>query len=169
MPLTMPRELFLHALADAMSAEQQILQWLPELQQEALNDELREALQIHEIETRRQIENIQMVFQQLGETPEATTCYGIKGIAEEHKAIHELDPAPDILQLANLDGAAKTEHYEIAMYTGLVQMAKDLGESETADLLQENLDQEKEMAVRVEMLARELGHRPATMMAGGRR
>jgi ferritin-like metal-binding protein YciE len=54
------------------------------------------------------------------------------------------------------------------MYTSLVQMAKDLGETDAAQLLQDNLDQEKEMAVRVETLARELGKMQAqhTMMAG---
>ena len=41
-------------------------------------------------------------------------------------------------------------------YTGLVQMAKNLGESDAAQLLQENLDQEKAMAKRVEALAKEL-------------
>jgi ferritin-like metal-binding protein YciE len=59
--------------------------------------------------------------------------------------------------MANLGAASKTEHYEMAMYTALVQMAKDLGEADAAQLLQDNLDQEKEMAVRVETLARELG------------
>jgi ferritin-like metal-binding protein YciE len=44
MPLTTPRELFIHELSDAMSAEQQILKMLPELQHEALNHELQEAL-----------------------------------------------------------------------------------------------------------------------------
>jgi ferritin-like metal-binding protein YciE len=70
--------------------------------------------------------------------------------------------------MANLSGAAKTEHYEMAMYTGLVQLAKDLGETDAAQLLQDNLDQEKAMAVRVEMLARELGklQTPHTMRAG---
>jgi ferritin-like metal-binding protein YciE len=76
--------------------------------------------------------------------------------------------------MANLGGAAKTEHYEMAMYTGLVQMAKDLGETEAAQLLQDNLDQEKEMAVRVETLARELGklqtqHAVMAGAPGGRR
>ena len=33
-----------------------------------------------------------------------------------------------MLELSNLIGAEKTEHYEIVAYTGLVQMAKDLGE-----------------------------------------
>ena len=117
MPLTTPRELFIHELSDAMSAEQQILKMLPELQQEALNHELQEALKTHEEETQQQVRNIQEVFRQLGETPEATTCYAVKGLAEEHKALHKEQPSPEILEMANLGGAAKTEHYEIAMYT----------------------------------------------------
>jgi ferritin-like metal-binding protein YciE len=157
MPLTTPRELFVHELSDAMSAEQQILKMLPELQKEALNHEVQEALKTHEDETRQQITNIKEVFRQLGETPEATTCYAVQGLAEEHKALHKEQPSPEILEMANLGAAAKTEHYEMAMYTGLVQMAKDLGENDAAQLLQDNLDQEKAMAVRVETLARELG------------
>ena len=51
MPLTTPRELFIHELSDAMSAEQQILKMLPELQKEALNHEVQEALKTHEEET----------------------------------------------------------------------------------------------------------------------
>src|SRR5215216_5338422 len=173
MPLTTPRELFVHELSDAMSAEQQILKMLPELQNEALNHELQEALKTHEEETRQQVRNIQEVFRQLGETPEATTCYAVKGLDEEHKALLKEQPSPEILEMANLGAASKTEHYEMAMYTSLVQMAKDLGENEAAQLLQDNLDQEKEMAVRVETLARELGKLQTqhTAMAGapGRR
>jgi ferritin-like metal-binding protein YciE len=168
MPLTTPRELFIHELSDAMSAEQQILKMLPELQKEALNHELQEALKTHEEETQQQVRNIQEVFRQLGETPEATTCYAVKGLDEEHKALLKEQPSPEILEMANLGAASKTEHYEMAMYTALVQMAKDLGETDAAQLLQDNLDQEKEMAVRVETLARELGKQQAqhAMMAG---
>jgi ferritin-like metal-binding protein YciE len=168
MPLTTPRELFIHELADAMSAEQQILKMLPELQKEVLNHEVQEALKTHEEETQQQVRNIQEVFRQLGETPETTTCYAVKGLVEEHKALLKEQPSPEILEMANLGAASKTEHYEMAMYTALVQMAKDLGETDAAQLLQDNLDQEKEMAVRVETLARELGKLQTqhAMMAG---
>jgi ferritin-like metal-binding protein YciE len=44
----------------------------------------------------------------------------------------------------------------MVMYTGLIQMAKDLGERDAARLLEENLDQEKAMAKRVEALSKEL-------------
>jgi ferritin-like metal-binding protein YciE len=155
-PITTPRELFVHELSDAMSAEQQILKMLPELQKEALHPELKQALKEHETETRQQVKNLQAVFKQIGEKPEETVCFGVKGLADEHRALHEEDPSPEMLELANVSGAEKTEHYEMVMYSGLVQMAKDLGEKESAELLQENLDQEKDMAKRVQALSKEL-------------
>ena len=39
--------------------------------------------------------------------------------------------------------AARTEHYEMAAYTGLITMANALGETDAANLLGENLKQEK--------------------------
>jgi ferritin-like metal-binding protein YciE len=151
------RELFVHELADAMSAEQQILKMLPELRKEALNAELTQALKEHEQETKGQIKNLQEIFKQLGEKPEETTCFGVKGLADEHQALREEDPSPEMLEMALVSGAEKTEHYEMVMYTGLIQMAKDLGERDAAQLLQENLDQEKAMAKRIEALSKELG------------
>ena len=156
MPITTTRKLFVHELSDAMSAEQQILKMLPELQQEALNAELKQALKEHEAETKQQVKNLQAVFKQLGEKPQETTCFGVKGLVDEHHALHEEDPSPEMLEIANVSGAEKTEHYEMVMYTGLIQMAKDLGERDAAQLLQENLDQEKAMAKRVEALSKEL-------------
>ena len=150
------RQLFVHELSDAMSAEQQILKMLPELRKEALNPELTQALKEHEQETKEQIKNLEEVFKQLGEKPEETTCFGVKGLADEHQAIHDEDPSPEMLEMANISGAEKTEHYEMVMYTGLIQMAKELGERDAAQLLQENLDQEKAMAKRVEALSKAL-------------
>lgn len=157
MSLTTPRELFVHELADAMSSEQIILGMLPELAKEALHPEVKQAIQEHERETKQQVKNLQQIFKQLGEEPEPTTCHATEGLKKEHEALHEEEPTPEILQMANLAGAAKTEHYEIATYTALVQMARDLGEREVAALLKENLDQEKAMAKRVQALAKELG------------
>jgi ferritin-like metal-binding protein YciE len=73
MAIATPRELFVHELADAMSAEQQLLKMLPELQQEALHPELKSALKEHEHETKGHVKNLQGVFKQLGEQPEETT------------------------------------------------------------------------------------------------
>jgi ferritin-like metal-binding protein YciE len=62
-----------------------------------------------------------------------------------------------VLDLFLTGAAARTEHYEIAAYTGLVTLAKALGENEAAKLLQENLDDEKAMPGVVEDTAKRLG------------
>ena len=154
MPLTTPRELFVHELSDAMSAEQIILKMLPELGQEAQHSEVKQAFAEHERETRDQIDKLKEVFDALGERPERTTCHAAEGLRQEHAALHEEDPAPAVLEMGILGAAAKTEHYEIATYTTLQQMARDLGEREAARLLGENLAQEKAMAKRVQDLSK---------------
>ena len=124
---------------------------------EARQAEAKAAFKEHQAETKEQIKNLQEVFRLLGEEPEATTCHAAEGLQREHEALHDEKPTPEILEMGIVTGAAKTEHYEIATYTALVQMAKDLGEREVAALLKENLDQEKAMAKRIEGIAKELG------------
>lgn len=157
MAMTTAQDLFIHELSDAMSAEQQILTMLPELARESQIPEVQRAYQQHEQETQQHVQNLQQVFQLLGKQPERTTCFAVQGIAEEHKALHKAQPSPEVLEMANLGGADKTEHYEMSMYTSLVQMAEDLGQQQAAQLLQQNLDQEMAMAKRVEGFSKSLG------------
>lgn len=157
MALETARDLFIHELSDTMSAEHIILGMLGELETESGNDDVKAAVKQHQVETRHQIKNLEKVFKLLGEKPEETTCYAAEGLKQEHDALKEEDPSPLVLEVGNLAGAAKTEHYEIASYTLLMQMAKDLGESDIAELLKENLDQEKEMGRKVEALAKQVG------------
>jgi len=157
MALTTPRELFVHELSDTLSAEHIVVKMLDDLISESGHKDVKAAFKRHQTETKQQIRNVEKVFKALGEEPEETTCHAAEGLKKEHEALKEEQPSPDVLQMGNLGGAAKTEHYEIASYTILVQMAKDLGEKEAADLLKQNLDQEKAMAKTVESLARELG------------
>ena len=157
MALETARDLFVHELSDTMSAEHIVLDMLGSLASETGNAEVKAAVKHHQTETKQQIKNLEKVFKLLGEKPEETTCHAAEGLKQEHEALLEEKPSPLVLEVGNLAGAAKTEHYEIASYTLLIQMAKDLGESDVAALLKENLDQEKEMARMVVSLARTVG------------
>jgi len=157
MGLENPRDLFVHELSDILSAEHIILKMLPELEKEALHPDVKAAFKEHRVETEGQIKRLEEVFKLLGVGPEETTCHAAEGLKQEHEALHEEQPSPQILEMGNLGGAAKTEHYEIASYTLVTQMARDLGERNVVALLKENLDEEKAMAKRVEGLAKELG------------
>ena len=157
MRLETPRDLFIHELSDAMSAEQIVLKMLSDLENETGNDEIRKAARNHHKETEQQIETLEKIFDKLDAKPENTTCHTAEGLKMERESLKEEKPAELILELGNLAAAEKTEHYEIATYVMLQQMAKDLGEKEVEELLKKSLDQEKEMARTVQSLTRTLG------------
>jgi ferritin-like metal-binding protein YciE len=61
-----------------------------------------------------------------------------------------------------LTGAgARTEHYEIAAYEGLVTMAEAMGEMEIVELLTENLEQEKTALERLKAIGKRLAENGA--------
>lgn len=157
MTLATPRDLFIHELSDTMSAEQIVLKLLGEVVNETDNAEAKKAIEHHRKETEQQIRNLEKIFEQLGETPEETNCHAAEGLRKEYDALKEEKPEGNVKELGLLAGAGKTEHYEIASYTMLRQMARNLGETRAAELLKENLDQEKAMARTVESLGREVG------------
>jgi ferritin-like metal-binding protein YciE len=67
-----------------------------------------------------------------------------EGLKKEHDAfVTEESPSPEVLDSFLVGAGARTEHYEIAAYEGLVTMAKAMGENEAAELLNQNLDQER--------------------------
>jgi ferritin-like metal-binding protein YciE len=155
--MTDPRELFLHELRDVYYAEKQIVKKLPTMVKEASDTELVDGFRKHLDETKQQITNLEQVFSALGERATGEECPGIDGIAEEHDTfMQDEKPSPEICDMFLTGAAARVEHYEIAAYTGLVTMAKGLGEQECADLLQENLAQEKQTLKAVETVAKRM-------------
>jgi ferritin-like metal-binding protein YciE len=148
--LKTPQDFFLHELADMLGAEHTIEKMLGEAQGLVQDPQIKQDLQMHQQQTRGHIQNLERVFQQLGTQPQQVECKGMKGIQAELKEIQKEQPSPEVLQSAVVGGAAKTEHYEIASYTGLVKKARAMGQTQVADLLQQNLRQEQEMLQIVE-------------------
>jgi ferritin-like metal-binding protein YciE len=143
--MTDPRELFLHELGDILYAEQTLVKTLPKLQSEASDPELAEGFGDHLAETKQHVANVEKAFEALGETPKAEKCPGIEGIKKEHDEFVEKEsPSAEILDSFLTGAGARTEHYEIAAYEGLIATAKAMGESDVAALLSDNLAQEKE-------------------------
>jgi ferritin-like metal-binding protein YciE len=69
----------------------------------------------------------------------------MQGLIEEtNEVIEETEDDTYTRDCALIVSAQKAEHYEIATYGSLVTLARAMGHSEAADLLQETLDEEKE-------------------------
>lgn len=150
-------DLFMSELGDIYSAEQMILQVLPQLANESDNPQASQAFQQHEQETRQQIQNLEQCFQLLGQRPPNTPCYAIAGMKQEHDTFLKENPSKAILTAFDLGAADKTEYYEMASYKGLIEKAMLMGQQQIAQLLRQNYDQEMAMSQRVEGISRQLG------------
>ncbi len=156
MPVQNAVDLFVHELGDLYDAEQRIVQMLPQLANESISDQARDAYQSHEQQTRQQIRNLDQIFQMVGIQPPRVTCAAMQGLKQEHDTFVRDGASQDALTLFDLVAADKTEHYEIASYRNLIEMANVMGQQDVAQLLQQNLRQEEEMAQRVEQMGRQL-------------
>ena len=157
-----PKELFKHELQDMYYAEKALATTLPKLAQEASDAELTRAFTSHQKETEKHVVNLEKVFEHLGQSAQAHPCPGIDGIKKEHDDfMRENTPTPKMRDAFLTGAAARTEHYEIAAYTGLVKKAKAMGQTEVADLLEKNLRQERNMLRQIEKIEDKLNKQVA--------
>jgi ferritin-like metal-binding protein YciE len=139
-----PRELLVHELGDILYAETMLVKALPTMASESTDPELKAGFEQHLEETREHVETVKQAFEALGEPARAEQCPAIDGIRDEHdEFIHEEQPAPNVRDIFLTGSGSRAEHYEIAAYTGLISMARGLGERECARLLSKNLKEEQ--------------------------
>ena len=161
-----PRELFLHELGDVLYAENTLVKALPKLAEEASDEELTLGFEEHLDETRQHVKNVEQVFEQLGEEPKAEQCAGIDGIKKEHDDfVSKESPSQDVLDSFLTGAGARTEHYEIAAYEGLVTMAEAMGETQVVELLTQNLEQEKAALEKLQTIGKRLAKGGARQQA----
>jgi ferritin-like metal-binding protein YciE len=115
---------------------------LPKMAKAATSEDLRAGFEEHLEQTKGHVQRLETIFQQLGESPKAKKCKGMKGlIEEESEAIEEHDGA--VLDAALIGAAQRVEHYEMASYGTVIAFAEELGESKHVSLLNETLAEEK--------------------------
>jgi ferritin-like metal-binding protein YciE len=137
-------ELYVHELKDLYDAERQILKALPKMAKAASNRELQRAFQKHEKQTERQVQRLDRIFKELGETPGRKKCKGMEGLITEGQELIRERPDPDVLDAGLIAAAQKVEHYEMAGYGTARTYAQQLGHDRHAELLQQTLDEEGE-------------------------
>ena len=142
---TLLQELFLDSLKDIYYAEKAIVKALPKMKKFATSDELKSAFDDHLNVTKEQVTRLEEVFTSIDEKAKGKKCEAIEGLIKEaEKIIEDTDEGTSTRDVGLILAAQKVEHYEIATYGGLRQLAETLGYTEAADLLQQTLDEEKE-------------------------
>lgn len=136
---------FVDQLKDIYYAEQQLLRALPEMQRSASTEELEDAFESHHKQTERHVKRLEKVFHLLDLKPEGKKCEAIEGLIREAKTIiNETKEGTMTRDAALIIAAQKVEHYEIASYGGLVQLAVTMNFHRAAELLDKTLREEEE-------------------------
>lgn len=139
------QKLFVDGLKDIYWAEKHLTKALPKLMKAATSDQLRQAFEQHTVVTEQQIGRLEQVFQLLGQKAIAKKCEAMDGITKEADTIVSETQKGTMSRDAGLILAAqKVEHYEIASYGGLAQLASTLGLEEAKNLLGQTLQEEKD-------------------------
>ena len=138
-------ELLQDELKDLYSAENQIIKALPRMAKAATSPELKRAFERHLEETRRQVERLEAIGEELELKLTGKKCVGMEGLIKEAKELISERPDPDVLDAGLIAAAQHVEHYEMAGYGTMRTYARLLGFNDQADLLQQTLDEEGEM------------------------
>ncbi|ATN05219.1 rubrerythrin family protein [Chryseobacterium indologenes] len=136
---------FVNALKDIYYAENAILEALEKMQDAATTEELKDAFEDHHLQTQKHVKRLEKVFRLIDEQPEKKECKAIKGIIEEgEEVIKSTEEGTATRDAALIIAAQKVEHYEIATYGGLAQLAITMGHDKAADLLERTLEEEED-------------------------
>jgi ferritin-like metal-binding protein YciE len=121
------KELFVEELKDIYWAEKHLVKALPKMAKASTSEELAGAFENHLAQTQEHVSRIEQVFEQLEMAARAKKCEAMEGLVmEAQQAIEDTDKGTATRDAALIISAQKVEHYEIASYGSLVQLAKPL-------------------------------------------
>jgi ferritin-like metal-binding protein YciE len=142
---SMLQEFLTDELKDIYWAEKHLTKALPKMAKAASSEELRQAFENHLTQTEEHVSRLEQIFEILGMKPQAKKCDAMEGLVEEGKSIIEdTEDGTATRDVGLILAAQKVEHYEIATYGGLAQLAKTLGLTDIKDILGQTLTEEKE-------------------------
>lgn len=136
---------FLDGLKDMYYAEKVLVSVLKKMQEAATTEELKDAFEEHQMQTETHRKRLEKVFMLLDEKPEEKNCPAMDGLTKEAKEIiSSTEEGTMTRDAALIIAAQKVEHYEIASYGGLAQLAITMKHHKVAGILEKTLEEEEE-------------------------
>jgi ferritin-like metal-binding protein YciE len=162
------KKLYFDELKDLYSAENQLVKALPKMAKAASSTELQQGFEKHLKQTEGHVQRLEEIFQALGDSPKGKKCVGMEGLVKEGSEVMEGDFEDAVLDSGLLGVARRVEHYEMAAYGAVCALARVLGETKHASLLEQTLEEETEtdealteLAEKINTQANEEGPRKA--------
>jgi len=146
-------DLFQRGLEYAWDCEHLLLKQLPKMVEAAVTQDLKQALDLHLVETKGHIYHLEQIFTRLNRSPAGEKREPIRIIVEEcDKMIGHIDRSA-LLDAALVFYGHQIEQYEIGLYASLYGFARTLGLNEVASLIDQILGEERSAAQQLTSLA----------------
>jgi ferritin-like metal-binding protein YciE len=142
MQLNSLKDVFAEQIEDLYSAEQQLIEALPQMAGAASSPELRQAFETHLEQTRGHVRRLEEVFVDAGIPRAPEHCEGMEGLIKEGTQIVEASGDSLAKDAALIAAAQRVEHYEIAAYGTAKTLAGELGLDDSASKLDDTLSEE---------------------------
>ncbi len=150
------RQLYVDELKDLYNAETQLVKALPKMAKAASNAELRQAFEEHLRQTSEHVDRLEQIFEMLEEKPTGKKCLGMEGLVKEGAETMQEKYNDEVMDAAIIGAAQRVEHYEIAGYGTVRELAELLGENEHVSLLEQTLEEEKQTDEKLTQLAEDI-------------
>ena len=150
------KKLYVGELKDLFSAESQLVKALPKMAKAASSGELRAGFENHLEQTKVHVQRLEEIFKSLNESPTGKKCVGMEGLVKEGSELMEEGFEGAVLDAGLIGAARRVEHYEIAAYGVVNEIATALGQTQHASLLEETLAEESETDEKLADLAEEI-------------
>lgn len=142
---TQLEKFFMDSLKDIYWAEKHLTKALPKMKKAATTEALQNAIEDHLAQTQGHVSRLEQVFEMLGKKAQAKKCEAMEGLVKEGETvIGETENGSMTRDVGIIISAQKVEHYEIAAYGGLTQLANTMGLEDVAGILYETLEEEKQ-------------------------
>ncbi len=146
--------LLINSIKSMYWAENHLVKTLPKMENAAASAELQNGIAKHLKQTEIQVQRLEQVFQMLGIKVQAQKCDGMEGITKEGESVVEMtDTGTPARDTGVIMASQKVEHFEMAAYSGIIQLATKLGYNDIASLLQESLAEEQQTSQQLTELA----------------
>jgi ferritin-like metal-binding protein YciE len=138
------RKLFVDEIKDIYWAEKALVKALSKMQKACTTEELCSAIANHQQETEGHVSRLEDVFALLDEPARGKKCEAMAGLLKEGtEIVEDTEDGTATRDVGIIMASQKVEHYEIATYGCLVQLAKTLGYEKIATILSQTLAEEK--------------------------
>jgi ferritin-like metal-binding protein YciE len=136
-------EMLVTQLRDAHSAEKQAIQGMKRSLRKVTDPKLREGIEAHIDQSETQRGRVEQALSSLDARPGRRVCEAMRGLIEEAQHEQEEQEKGPLLDLVTIAALQRIEHYEIAAYGTMTELARALEKTEVADLMAQTLEEEK--------------------------